>query len=39
MEAMIIVLIVVVIFLVRSFKYFSKRGSPSEDHDKKDGNG
>jgi len=38
MEAMIIVLIVVVIFLVRSFKYFSKRTSPSDDHDKKNGN-
>ena len=35
MEAMIVVLIVVVIFLIRSFKYFSKRSSPSEEHDKK----
>ena len=30
MEAMIIVLILVLVFMVKSFKYFSKRVSPSE---------
>ncbi len=36
MEGMIIVLIIVLIFMVRSFKYFSKRGSPSDEHNKKE---
>ncbi|SVA41510.1 uncharacterized protein METZ01_LOCUS94364 [marine metagenome] len=36
MEAMIVVLIIVLIFLVRSFKYFSKRSSPSDKHNKKE---
>ena len=30
MEAMIIVLILVLVFMVKSFKHFSKRVSPSE---------
>jgi regulatory protein YycI of two-component signal transduction system YycFG len=30
MESFIIIFIVIIIFLVKSFKYFSKRVSPSE---------
>ncbi|SVE11176.1 uncharacterized protein METZ01_LOCUS464030 [marine metagenome] len=36
MEGMIVVLIIVLIFMVRSFKYFSKRSSPSDEHNKKE---
>ena len=36
MEGMIIVLIIVLIFMVRSFKYFSKRSSHSDEHNKKE---